>query len=343
MGCEQGKRSILVDLKDPAGVEIAHRLVERADIVHHNMTKGVPERLGIDYETLRKVKPDLIYCNTFMYGPDGPLSHLGGQDSLAQALVGWEWEAGPAEEGNDPLWYRFGHGDASNALSSVVGVLIALAHRDRTGEGQYAWSSLLNGAAYLSSEAHLTEQGASNPPKLDKNQTGFGPLYRLYETQDGWIQLAAVGEGVWGALCSAIERPELETDDRFSSGQRRQQNRGELEALLEPVFGADTALNWRRRLDARGVPVEISVNTFDGESVLFDDENLRLGLVAETDHPSLGCLRQVGSLVRFSDTPSTVFGPPPVSGQHTVEIMRWLGYDEAAVEEFVARGLISLG
>ena len=103
IGCEQGKRSLLVDLKNPEAAGIVHRLVAQSDVVHHNMAKGVAERLGIDYESLRKIKPDIISCNTYMYGPEGPLSHLGGNDSLAQALCGFEWEHGPAEEGNDPL------------------------------------------------------------------------------------------------------------------------------------------------------------------------------------------------------------------------------------------------
>src|SRR5207253_5272806 len=138
----------------------------RADIVHHNMTKGVARRLGIDHESLRQIKRDIISCNTYMYGLDGPLSFLGGQDSLAQAMVGWEWEAGAADAGGRPLWYRFGHADTCNALSSVVGVLLALAHRDRTGEGQEVWTSLLNGALYTCGDVHLTEDGPADPPRL---------------------------------------------------------------------------------------------------------------------------------------------------------------------------------
>ena len=343
VGCEQGKRSILVDVKSPEGAEIVRKLVERSDIVHHNMTKGVAERLGIDHHTLSKIKSDIISCNTYMYGPEGPLSHLGGNDSLAQALCGFEWEAGPAEEGNDPLWSRFGFGDAANALSSVVGVLVALAHRDRTGEGQAVSTSLLNAATYLASEVYLSEDGASNPPKLNKSQTGFGALYRLYDTQDGWIQVAAVKEQHWPAFCQAVGRVELRTDERFASAERRHANRAELEGLLEPVFKTQTAIQWRRRLDESGVPAEISVNTVDGESVLFDEENVRLGLVVELEHPELGRLRQVGNLMRFSDTPSTVLRPSPVGGQHTAEIMSWLGYDDTVIEDYRTRGVIAVG
>jgi len=341
LGCEQGKRSILVDMKSSEGAELVRKLIERSDIVHHNLVKGVAERLGIDHESLRKIKPDIISCNAFMYGPEGPLSHLGGNDSLSQALSGLEYEAGPAEEGNRPLYYRFGHTDTTNALSSVVGVLVALAHRDRTGEGQAVWTSLINAATYVCSDVYLTEDGAADPPKLDKAQTGFGALYRLYETQDGWIQVAAVKHQHWPAFCEAVGHPELVGDVRFATAEARQGNRQVLEALLQDVFMSQTAIQWRRRLHDVGVPAEIAANTVDGESVLFDEDNLRLGLVAETQHAELGRLRQFGNLIRFSDTPSTVLRSPPVPGEHTVEIMRWLGYDQETIDKLLAAGVVA--
>jgi crotonobetainyl-CoA:carnitine CoA-transferase CaiB-like acyl-CoA transferase len=343
LGCEQGKRSILVDLKTPEGAEIVRRLVEQSDVVHHNMVKGVAERLGIDYQSLKAIKPDIIYCNSYMYGPEGPLSHLGGNDSLSQALTGFEWELGPAEEGNDPLYYRTGHTDTTNAMASVVAVLLALAHRDRTGEGQEVWTSLLNAALYVVSDVHLTEDGPANPPKLDKGQTGFGALYRLYDTQDGWIQVAAPKPNHWAAFCGAVGRPDLEGDARFATAEDRQGNRQELAELLEPLFKTQTAIQWRRRFNAAGVPSEIAINTADGELVLFDEDNIRLGLVTEQDHATAGKLRQVGQLMRFSETPSVVQRAPFVRGQHTLEIVKWLGYDDEAIDDLLAKGIIATG
>jgi crotonobetainyl-CoA:carnitine CoA-transferase CaiB-like acyl-CoA transferase len=343
LGCEQGKRSIRVDLKSPEGYEVVRRLVERSDVVHHNMTKGVAERLGIDHASLEKIKPDIISCNTYMYGPEGPLSHLGGNDSLSQALSGLEYELGPAEEGNPPLYYRTGHTDTTNALASVVGVLTALAHRDRTGKGQAVWTSLLNAATYACSDVHLTEHGAANAPRLDKQQTGLGPLYRLYETQDGWLQVAGVKEEHWPALCSVVDRADLVLDDRFATPTSRSAHRRQLEEILEGVMRTRTAVQWRRMFDAAGVPSEIAVNTVDGEAVLFDDENVELGLVTEVRHPTLGRMRQFGNLIGFSDTPSVVQRPAPLSGEHTVEIMSWLGYDQAAIDRLLADRVIAAG
>ena len=126
MGCQRGKRDIAVDLKQPEGLEIALRLVASADMVHHNMTKGTAERLGVGYEQCRAVNPEVLYCNVYMYGAFGPLSHMGGLDPLAQAASGIEWEEGPVAAGNPPLWYRYGHGDVAAAMPSVLALLIAL-------------------------------------------------------------------------------------------------------------------------------------------------------------------------------------------------------------------------
>jgi crotonobetainyl-CoA:carnitine CoA-transferase CaiB-like acyl-CoA transferase len=340
LGCNQGKRSLAVDMKHPDGMRIAHELIARSDVAHHNMTKGVAERLGIDHETLRAIRPDIITCNTFMYGPEGPLSDLGGLDPLAQAAAGLEYEAGPAHEGNVPLWYRFGHGDTANALSSVVGVLMALYHRKRTGDGQAVWATLLHATALWSSGVHLTADGPSEYARLDREQTGLGALYRLYPAQGGWIQLAAVRPSHWTALCSAIGRPELEVDPRFATDVSRAQHRAELTAELAPVFATRTPLQWRRALDTAGVPCEIAADTNDGETVLFDEELVALGVVAETEHRVHGRLRQVGQLVRFSDTPGRIERSTPVTGQHTREVMRWLGYDNPAIDALRDQGVV---
>jgi crotonobetainyl-CoA:carnitine CoA-transferase CaiB-like acyl-CoA transferase len=340
LGCNQGKRAIAVDMKHPDGMRVAHELIARSDVVHHNMTKGVAERLGIDYATLRTIRDDIIYCNTYMYGPVGPLSDLGGLDPLAQAAAGLEYEAGPAHEGATPLWYRFGHGDTANALSSVVGVLMALYHRKRTGAGQPVWSTLLHATALWASGVYLTPDGASDYARLDREQAGLGALYRLYPAHGGWVQLAAVRPEHWDALCPALGRDDLHDDPRFATETARDHNRDALTAELADAFSTRTPLQWRRALDAVGVPCEISVDTNDGETVLNDADNLALGLVAETHHRQHGTLRQVGQLIRFADTPGRIRNAPPVTGEHTVEIMRWLGYDDDTIASYREQGIV---
>jgi crotonobetainyl-CoA:carnitine CoA-transferase CaiB-like acyl-CoA transferase len=342
MGCQRGKRDIAVDLKQPEGLRIAHELVATADIVHHNMTLGTAERLGISYEQCKAIRTDILYCNTFMYGAQGPLAHLGGLDPLAQAACGIEWEQGPVAVGNPPLWNRYGHGDVAAAMPSVTALLIALFHRNRTGEGQSMWASLFHGSMLYTADSWLGADGAPSPrPSLDREQLGLGALYRLYETQDGWLQLAAVREEHWTALCRVIRREDLPLDPRFGTPADRERHRGELTGVLEAVFRGDQARNWRGALRAAGVPSEVSVDTCDGETILFDDELERLGLVTEYEHPLLGRVRQFGNLITFSDTPGKQERAAPMLGQHTREILAELRYDEAAIDDYHARGIVA--
>jgi len=342
MGCQRGKRDIALDLKTPEGLEVALRLVATADMVHHNMTQGTADRLGVGYEQCRAVNPQVLYCNVYMYGAIGPLAHMGGLDPLAQAASGIEWEQGPVAAGNPPLWYRYGHGDVAAAMPSVLALLIALFHRDRTGEGQAAWASLFHGAQLYTADAWLGPDGSPSPrPELDAGQLGLDPLYRLYETAEGWLQLAAVSEDHWPRLCAALGRPELAADRRFATPETRYEWRGELSHVLEGVFATDLAVNWRRALDAAGVPSEVSADTWDGEAILFDSDLERLGLVTEYEHPMLGRVRQFGNLITFSDTPGQQERAAPMVGQHTREVMAELGYDEATIEDYRARGIVT--
>jgi crotonobetainyl-CoA:carnitine CoA-transferase CaiB-like acyl-CoA transferase len=326
VGCQRGKRDIALDIKSERGHEVAMKLVERADMVHHNMTVGTAARLKIAYDDCKAVNPDIVYCNTYAYGLEGPLSRFGGLDPLYQATAGLEYESGPVHAGNPPMYYRFGMCDTANAMLSVLGSLMALYHQRRTGEGQELWTSLLDGGAMFASDVFLVD-GQTHPyPRLDKDQTGIGACYRLYETADGWLQLAVVTEEQWRSLCGELHVPELVDDPRFADAAARDTNRTELEALLGECFKHRTALTWMRLLADVGVPSELPVDTKGGELAFFDAEHERLGLVAEYEHPILGTMRQYGSLIDFSETPSRARSAPPLVGEHTQEILGELGY-----------------
>ena len=340
-GCQRGKRDLALNLKSPEGLKVALELVERADIVHHNMTAGVANRLGIGYEDCRRVNPDVVYCNTWAYGLEGPLAHFGGLDPLYQASSGLEYEAGAVHTGNPPLYYRFGMCDAANAMLSVVGCLAALYHQRRTGEGQELWTSLFDGGAVFASDALLVDGEPVPRPRLDHGLHGTDACYRLYPTQDGWIQIAAVREPEWVALCRVLGVSGLADDARFAVADLRREHREELEALLEPRFTAKTALSWSLALDDAGVPNEVPVDTHAGDLVLFDADNVALGMVAEYEHPIMGTMRQFGELIQFSETPGRIGGPPPRVGEHTREIMAWLGYSDEAIDALKADGVIT--
>jgi len=329
LGCQRGKRDLALNVKDPAGRELALRLIATADVVHHNMTKGTAARLGLDYEACRAVKPDLVYCNTYAYGLDGPLSEFGGLDPLYQASAGLEYEAGAVPHGHDPLYYRYGMVDTSNAMLSVVGVLAALYHRARTGEGQELWTSLLDGGAVFASDVFLGPDGTPTfRPKLDAEQHGFDPGYRLYETDDGWIQVAAFRDDDWSRLCAA-------------TGVDAGLDRPAAAALLEAAFRTKTAVMWSHTLNDAGVPNEIAVDVKGGEGALYDADAERLGLVAEYEHPLLGTLRQFGNTVDFSETPGQIAGPPPRVGEDTKAILEELGCSEPEMDDLKAAGVVT--
>lgn len=339
-GCQRGKRDLALNVKDPRGREIALDLVKTADIVHHNMTAGVATKLGIDYTACKAVKNDIIYCNTWAYGLEGPLAHFGGLDPLYQASAGLEYESGAVAEGNTPIYYRFGMCDASNAMLSVVAVLGALYHRKRTGEGQEVWTSLFDGGAMFTSDAHLVNGVPAARPKLDKGLHGTAATYRLYQTQDDdWICIAAVTDDHFRALCGVLGVPEIADESRFATNASRLEHRRQLETVLEPIFRTKIARSWTRMLDEAGVPNEVPVDTQGGELPLFDSDNVELGLVARYDHPIFGDVRQFGELIGFSETPGKINGPPPLVGQDTRTILREIGRSDDDIDALIEAGV----
>jgi len=331
-GCQRGKLDVVVDLKTTEGREIAHRLIREVDVVHHNMRPGVAERLGVDYETAKRLNPAVIYCHTTMWGNDGPRATWPGFDQLAQASCGLEHELGG--EGNGPNWYRFGMCDQACAVQSALAVLMALYWRERTGEGQRVDTSIVNGGVQLNTDAWIGPEGWSERPRTDTDQTGFGPLYRLYETGDGWIALACLGESHWTALANVV--PGLDDDPRFADADARRAHAGALGDTIKAFvvgFSAQAAFD---ALDGAGVPVEVASEDAR-RTWLTQPDVVAAGLVAEYAHPTYGRFRQFGHLVNFSETPGRIAGPPPLLGQHSREVLAELGYSTDEIESLRER------
>jgi len=333
-GCQRGKLDVVADLKTPGGREIAHRLIREVDVVHHNMRPGVAERLGVGYETAKALNPRLIYCHTGMWGIDGTRATWPGFDQLGQSSCGLEHELGG--EGNPPVWYRFGMCDQACACQSAVAVLLALYWREKTGQGQFVDTSIVSGGMFYSSDQWNGPDGPFARPQVDSGQTGFGPLYRLYETSDGWIALACLGGSHWGSLCKAL--PELSGDERFASAEVRTRNAGALGDTLERWLRTLPSRAAFDLLDEHGVPVEIADDT--APTTWFDAPDLvTAGLVADYEHAEYGRFRQFGHLVHFSATPGRIGGPPPLLGEHSREVLSRLGYSEPEMEDLRRLGV----
>ena len=333
-GCQRGKLDVVVDLKTSEGLEIAHRLIREVDVVHHNMRPGVAERLGVDYETAKQLNPTVIYCHTTMWGNDGPRATWPGFDQLAQASCGLEHELGG--EGNGPNWYRFGMCDQACAVQSALAVLMALYWRERTGEGQRVDTSIVNGGVQLNTDAWIGPDGWSERPRTDAHQTGFGPLYRLYEANDGWMALACLGESHWAALATVV--PGLHDDPRFLDHDTRRTNASALADAIGGFVGRLSTEDAFNSLDRAGVPTEIAAEDA-GRTWLRQVDIVAAGLVADYVHPTYGRFRQFGHLVNLSETPGRIAGPPPLLGQHSREVLAELGYSPEEIHGLRERGV----
>ena len=335
----RGKRSIALNLKDARAKAAFLKLVASADVVHHNMRYAAAERLGIDYDTLKAVKPDLIYCHTRGF-ESGPRQALPCNDQTAACLTGVQYEDGGMARGGKPLWSLTSMGDTGNGYLSAIAVLQALYHRARTGEGQMCDTAIVNAELLNTSCAIVAEDGQGiQRPRLDGMQLGLHALCRLYETGDGWLCLVIVTAEEWVRLCAALREvwPELADDPRFADAASRERHDTQLGERLEQVFANGSAQDWFSRLDAQGVPCEISSDTFSRE--LFDDpEMLSGGYVASYDHPAVGRLDQIGRLFSLSDTPAQVQGRPLIVGEQTREILTELGYSQLEIDELCNDG-----
>ena len=326
LGTNRGKRSIAVNLKHEAGRAALMRLVERADVVTTNWRPGAAARLGLDYETLRKRLPRLVYCNTRGY-EKGPRSDLPGTDQTAAALTGPEWEDGACDAGNPPLWSRSNMGDTGNALLAAIAIVAALYHRARTGEGQAVGTSIVNAGLFNTSYAWIHEDGTpADWGHVDQGQHGLSPYYRLYRCADErWLFLAAVTPDQRARLTEALSVSEGLGPDPAGTLERR--------------LGERSAVHWFEALDRAGVPVEVVDEAFCRD--LFDDDEARAEqLVVETRAGGVGRFEDPGLLLNLSETPGVVGRGPCLCGEHSRELLREHGYGDDEIDELVRAGII---
>jgi len=319
MACNRGKSSLAVNLRKPAGMGILNRLVARADVVHTNMRRSAAHRLGVDYEHLRVVNPNLIYCHTT--GFDDTRADLPGNDQTGGALAGILHADGGCERGGRPAWSLTSLGDVGNGFLSAIGVLMALIHRDRTGEGQLVTTSIVR-AQLLAASAWVAPDGSgSGRPLLDANQLGFSPRRRLYETASGWLCLAVRTEDQWNSLRRAVGRSDLVDEE------------------LESMFASRPAAEWCETFDAAGVPVELCDP--DVSLGLFDDPELvERQWVTTYEHPLVGTFSQLGLLFEFSDTPARIASPPLVVGDSSRQVLSQLGYEDGEIDQLIADRIV---
>jgi len=342
LAVNRSKRWIGLDIKSDAGKNIAYELVKGADVVLHNMRPQAAAKLGLDYESIQLINPEIIYCTTRGF-EDGPRSQLPGNDQTGNALGGSEWEDGGCAQGGKPWFGSSSNGDLGNGFLAAIAMVQALYDRQQTGKGQLVDASILNASLFNNARVYTTPDAASfERPQLDANQTGYSALYRIYRCADNnWLCIAVCNESHWQGLTTCIA--DLTSDSRFSSADDREANDQALQTYLEAVFVTRAADQWFELLDRAGVPCEISEENF-ARDVLFADSTLfdRQWVVRREGNPELGTIEMFGLGMTFSDTPSQPGGAPPVLWQHTREVLRELGYNDELINELAATGAVVL-
>jgi len=352
----QGKECILLDLKAPEAREIMHRLAAHADVLVHNYRPGVPERLGIDYATLRALNPRLVYLYAASYGSTGPMSarpafHVtvgavcGG--ALAQAGAGNPPPPG-VEVAPDELagWSQYlvrsneANPDFNAGLASAAAITMALWARERTGEGQALETRMMLSNAYTLSEHFIDYEGRPDRAFSDHEMLGLHALYRLYESGDGWVFVAATGDRDFKRLCAALGMPGLAADPRFADRASRATHDDALARELGRVFSGGSAAGWETELAGRGVAC-VEVHGGPHAAYIFDAPWAEeLGFVETTAASGAGPYRRYGRAVRSAHD----FGPTSgadLPGAATRSVLAGVGYDDETIEKLLAMGVIA--
>ncbi|MFN7930539.1 MAG: CoA transferase [Blastocatellia bacterium] len=325
----RNKRCLAIDLTTDAGRDVVYELVRQADVVIENFRVGVTEKLGIDYATLHAINPRLIYCSSTAFGTKGPQRRRPGYDPVLQALSGIIRDN--ARFSGTPALLPVAVSDYQASMLVVTGVLSALYHRERTGEGQRLETSLLQ--AVLSIHAHYFVE------TLDCEEEGAVGIYpyRLFETADDRIFIAAGTDKFWRMLCEVLGVPELGTDPHYDQNGKRTVRAAELTALLQPIFKQKTTAEWEQLLVEKGVPCGAVNDYFE---FLNDPQVTAMEMNPVLQHPVIGGMRVPGIPVHFEQTPGAIQRPAPLLGQHTEEILREFGFDEVKIAELRAEKII---
>jgi len=327
-GWNRGKRSVAVNLKEPAGRDVVHRLAKTADVVMQNTRPGVAERLGVDSATLRALNPRLIYCAITAFGPDGPYRDRPGFDQIAQGMGGLMSITGLPGQG--PVRVGIPVADLTAGLFCALGILVALLERESSGEGQWVSTSLLQAQIFMLDFQAARWLQAHEVPKQAGNNHPTSIPTGVFKTKDGHINIASTGQVMWERLCNAIEAPELIKHPDYATGALRSKNRDALNAEIEKQTVKKTSAQWIDNFNKIGVPCG-PIYAIDQ---MFADEQVKhLAIAQGAKRPDGSDQVFVGQPIALSRTPSKIVATPPSQGQHTDEVLKEFGFADGEIAE----------
>ena len=336
LGLNRGKRGISIDLKNPEGFELCLRLIDKMDVLVENFRPGAMDRLGLSYAALRDRNPRLVYCSISGYGQEGPSRDEAAMDLVVQGSSGLLSITGT--EAGESVRCGYGVTDVTAGLFSVIGILLALRARERTGLGQYVDVAMLDSMISTMSSNYMSYLGSGIVPQ--PMGTAFPTVvpYRVFRTRDHEVALAVGSERLWSAFCQAIERPDLEKHPDYETNALRIRNRTALESIIGTIMRERTAAEWIDRLQGAGIPASPVRNFKD---VVEHPQSEVRRMFPTLDHPTAGPHTVTGTPVKLSETPGRTGVPAPLLGQHTTCVLKeLLGLDDSAVHDLAIRGVL---
>ena len=330
MSLNRNKRSMTLNFKNPAEIDVFRELAKHADVVVENYRPGTMEKFGLGYEELKKINPKLVYAACSGFGHSGPYQYKPAYDIIVQAMGGIMSITGP--ENGEPTRVGASVGDIIAGMFTAYGIMLALYHREKTGAGQKVDVGMLDcQVAVLENAIARYVTAGAVPTPLGNRHPSITP-FASFTAQDGHIIVGAGNDRLWTKLCTILEKPELLVDPRFATNGDRTAHVGELTAILNAVFARKTIREWLDLLEAGELPCA-PINTVDK---IVDDPHIEAReMMVEVEHPVAGRLKMAGVPVKMSATPGAVERPAPLLGQHTAELLQEiLGWEEDRTRTF---------